>query len=393
MAVRRSPGPRNQDFGYEEMYEVEAPPYAPPPPDPADEISEPVDNFSYPPVTFSGFEPSKMNAEHAQESPKYAFQQVFGSGGTWEDLQKQYPDFFKDWQREGDKIFYRGSGGPHEAFNGITGFDIQIDTENGGPFAWQPLEGFGGAPSGAPPGLFNGMSGFGGFGSGNGQTVGSGSGGGSSSSAPMFGNEVMNQLRGLFPNGAFNQDVVNRRTEIAAEDLHRAQLRRHKQNQALLANRGLVGEGDDMSGPELTALGLMNEDIGDQYGNAVSGIYADESARADDRMIQALSIAAGMTMEEAKNALGWGQLGLNRELGLGELGLGHRRAGIEETLGLGNLALGNMNAVNAHNLALGRFGLDRDMAQWQMQNGGIDQLIALLNIMNGQNNTSAGGFI
>lgn len=193
--------------------------------------------------------------------------------------------------------------------------------------------------------------------------------------------DLVAALKGLFPGGGFNQDIVNRRTDNVRDQLNRFRTSQNASNRASLANRGLIG-----SGPEITAQNRMEQGIADQFQNAVSGIYADESQNADSRMMQALGLFGGLGSDANR-------LALDRELGLGQLDLGWGRLGLDQTLGLGNLALGNMNGTNDYNLGLARLGLDRDRLQHEIESGNIDQIIQILSQWLAGANSSAGGYI
>jgi hypothetical protein len=175
--------------------------------------------------------------------------------------------------------------------------------------------------------------------------------------------DIMSQLQGFFQGGQPNQDIINRRTEGARENLNRFAKSRTATNQAALANRGLIGDG-----PEQTAQNRVEEDLADRYSQATSQIYADESGRADDRMLEALRMAAGIETS-----------GLDRDL--------------SRTLGLGNLAVQNDRNQNDYSLGMGGLGLDRDRLGWDIQSGGTDQLLTLLQLMMSGANTSADGYI
>lgn len=240
--------------------------------------------------------------------------------------------------------------------------------------------------------------------------------------------DMIGTLKGLFPDGAFNQDVVNRRTDISRDNLNRYGKSRMDTNRAILAERGTLG-----SGPEMTAMNRSEEDMASQFASAQSGIIADESENADQRMMQALSLAAGLSSEQAQNLIdtfratterdyGYGRLDLDRDrlgsdtdiasrrlsldemlgtgdlslrdrLGSGQLDLGNRNADIDEKLGLGNLALGNMNGQNSYNLGLAGFGLDRDRLAYDMENGDIDRLLAIIEQWNRGNTTASNGSV
>ena len=176
----------------------------------------------------------------------------------------------------------------------------------------------------------------------------------------------MNQLKSMFPDGAFNTDLVKRRTEGAREDLQSFEKSRNASNQAQLAERGLLGDG-----AEATAQNRVESDIADQYSRAASQIYGDESQRADGRMMQALQMAAGLTESEASllinQAMGNRRMDIDRELGMGNLGL-------QRELGYGQLGLG-----------WGNLQLDQNQ-------GDMDAMIRLLEQLYGGADTSSGGY-
>jgi hypothetical protein len=201
--------------------------------------------------------------------------------------------------------------------------------------------------------------------------------------APQSGgqSDLMGVLKGLFPGGLFNQGIVDRRTELAREDLGRQQKSRTASNRAALANRGLLGDG-----PEITAANRLETDIADQYSNAVSGIYASESENADQRMMQALGLASNLSMEDARNAVDWFRAQTDR-------GLGYGRLDLDRMLGTGDLALRNTGMANQYNLDLGRLGLDRDRLLAEIENGNIDQLIQLIQQYLQGSANSSGGYV
>jgi hypothetical protein len=243
------------------------------------------------------------------------------------------------------------------------------------------------------------------LGMGGGGSVGGSAGGGSSSnsSKPGFDSASLKEaLAGLFPNGNFNQNTVNRRVDNVRGSLESARKSRLQTNQALLADRGLIG-----SGPEMTAYKNMDEDLFNQEIQGTNDAYAHESDAADSRMMQALQIAAGMTADEAAQAVNWfrAQNDATRNsndfaLGQGQLALGNRNTDLgyynsdhDFSLGQGRLAIDNMNGVNTANLGMGRLALDRDALQHAIQSGDMDRLIEILRIQQGGASTSAGGYL
>lgn len=206
----------------------------------------------------------------------------------------------------------------------------------------------------------------------------------SSSSSSM--DDIGNELKKLFPSGLYNNQLVSDRTSSAADDLNRQRKSRMATNRAVLADRGLLG-----SGPEMTAMNRMEEDLYDQFTGSVRDIRADESSNADERMMLALTTAAGLSTDQARLVLDRFKAENEDKFNMGSLSLGHRNAGITETLGLGNLALGNLNATNSYNLGLGNLGLGRDTLNSGNTNTRVDQLIDLLEIyMRGAGITTEG---
>lgn len=169
-----------------------------------------------------------------------------------------------------------------------------------------------------------------------------------------WGGDLMSALKGLFPGGAFNQDIVNRRTDNARGTLEAQRKSSMKNNEAYLAERGLIG-----SGPQADAANSLESRLFGQFGQAQNDIFANESENADKRMIAALQAATGVNADEAANAVRQYSAATERGLGDKNIGLGYYKAGNDYELGRGNLALGNMNATNEYNLGAGRLGLDQ----------------------------------
>lgn len=294
-------------------------------------------------------------AQEAAPAPfdRQAFQNDWMStSGTWDDFIGSHPQY---------KGQVTARNGSKDVFNIPGGEVLDLVGDQGGKNAhnWTGTgfnqQGIPDAPAGRPPpSLFGSVNAYMG-----GQQGGPGSNLGTS--------DLMSTLKGLFPGGLFNQDTVSRRTENAREDLARQSKSRNATNRAALASRGLIGDG-----PEQTAQNRAESDIADQYSNAVSGIYADESDNADQRMMQALQLAAGLSSEEAKLIVDQFRAQTERSGMEGSLALGNRNAGIDEMLGLGNLALGNTRASNDYNLGKGQLDLgwnNADIEEWLATQG------------------------
>lgn len=167
---------------------------------------------------------------------------------------------------------------------------------------------------------------------------GSGSGGSSSGSGKM--DDVYGYLKGLFPGGGFNQDVVNRRLDSVRGNLEGARKSALKNNEAYLAERGLIG-----SGPQADASESLTSRLFGQFGSAYNDIYSKESENADNRMIAALQAATGMSEHEAQNQIEWFRAQSDNALGFGNLAARNKESDISKLLGSGNLDVARQNAA------------------------------------------------
>lgn len=158
-----------------------------------------------------------------------------------------------------------------------------------------------------------------------------------------------------------------------------------------------------LNSQDASTMNRMDEELFDAQAGAVRDIYGDESQRADSRMMQALSTAAGLSSEQARQVIDKYRADNekaynegNLELGRGNLDLGNRRLASDDSLGRGRLkldtelgrgnlalgrgqlALGHKNSNQQYNLGTAGLGLDRDRLAWDMSSGNTDQLIKLL---------------
>ena len=189
-----------------------------------------------------------------------------------------------------------------------------------------------------------------------------------------YADELMGALRGLFPGGGFNQNTVNLRTESARENLNRFGKSRGKSNAVALAERGLIGDG-----PEITAMNRLEEELAGLYGGAVRDIYADESDNADQRMLGALGIGGNIAQSQGGNLVDWDANQKGNQLAQGRLSL-------DRTLGTGQLALQNRGQTLDDDFR----NRDLDAA---IESGDWEKMIRLLELYGGGADTAAGGFI
>jgi hypothetical protein len=350
------------------------------------------------------------------QAPAFDATQQVGHNGSINGMNReQYRD---DWLSSGGKNnadldkWLATHGGVRQGKNGVvmTPFGEQIDmgqsfSAGDGRAQWGGVGGGGSKPASTASMMMPGMGG----GAGGGST-GSGPGGsasGSASSGPaMSMDQIMKFLGPLMTNGGgFNEGAFGRRLDSVRGALDRQKKSTLDSQRAIMADRGLLSEGPNhQSGVENTNLGRIDQNISDQFSNELNSVYADESDRADQRMISALQMATGMTEEQARNAVQYAGISSNERLGhernandltlgMGNLDLGRSRDAHDFSLGQGNLALGNLNAMNGYNLGAGRLALDQENSAYDHQNTSVDDLIKLLQIqMNGADISSNGHY-
>lgn len=200
-------------------------------------------------------------------------------------------------------------------------------------------------------------------------------------------NWLRSMLKGIGTNGALNQDIISRRASNASDRLNAGRKSQLATNEAYLASRGLIGDG-----PQKTANENLESRLGQSFNDAMNEIYANEGENADSRMMQALSLAAGLDIADANRLVDWFRAQTERDSSEGQLGLGWGRLGLDTTLGQGQLALGNMNGVNNFNLGLAQLGLDRDKFLSGIDQQDYDRLMQLIEQLNSAGQTSAGGY-
>jgi hypothetical protein len=166
-----------------------------------------------------------------------------------------------------------GIGGPEPEFNQPQAIDDPV-----GPS--QPQEAIG-APTGpaAPPPAPTPLS-----------------GGMTSQTASQ---SLQQQLQQILGNPAgFNQGVVDSRVESARENVDRFRNSQLDTMMAQLAERGLVGSGGEFEGRA-----NLEEQLAGIFGTSLRDIYADASQAGDDQVVELISLATGLSVEEAKRAV------------------------------------------------------------------------------------------
>lgn len=297
---------------------------------------------------------AKLGSDHANKSPKYAFASVMqnypnteeGRQAGFKELQTKFPQFFGNWELEGDdSIKWNGQGQLHEAFQGHDNFDTwrNASGEDGGPGGWQwntnredllPPEQRGqtGGPGMSLASMSGGRGGYGGGFDGVHSRSGS-----SSSFAGYDGFEAYT------PPEPFQAP-----TEADMQQDPGYQFRVNQGAKAMTNSasaKGLLRSGGTLK----DFLGYGQDMASQEYGN----VYGRRASEYDRQA------GMGFQANQANNA---GRLGFrtgdqNFALGQGNLGLGYHRAGNDYSLGMANVGLGYHQANNAYSLGQGQLGL------------------------------------
>jgi hypothetical protein len=160
--------------------------------------------------------------------------------------------------------------------------------------------------------------------------------------------------------GGLDEGQIASRYESARELLDKGRRTMVGDLRGDLASRNLLSEPGIPQGAEIGGLERITESIAPEFSRALRDIYTDESAKADTRLMTSLSMALNVSQQEAQTMLA----------ALGQ--------GTDRQTALANIALQSLSQNQAWSMFLAQFGLDRDMALWQMQNGQIDQILPIL---------------
>jgi hypothetical protein len=173
--------------------------------------------------------------------------------------------------------------------------------------------------------------------------------------------------------GALNEGRLNTRIEGARERLERARRGQTEQAQAELAARGLVSQPGIQQGAEKTAIGEISETLGEDFSTALRDIEVAESQAADERLISALGLAAGMTRDQAQTLLG-------------AVGAENQRQAI-----LAEIAMETLKTNTTWNMFLAQYGLDRDRLMFDLANGRMEEILPILSMFLQTLNSARGG--
>lgn len=293
----------------------------------------------------SGWDPTKW-ADPNYWSPKYAI------GRLQTAMDTRSPEFLQAIQR-----MYPGATLDKDILNlpGVGPVDIFVDEEGARLPGWMPQDQGGpgsalGSHSGSLQGALAGLLGPGGPGGAPG-----GAGGGSQGDLWPYIQDILG--------GGFNANRVDQLASAAQDRLGRFKTQTLAEDRAILADRGLAG-----SGAEVSALTNLDAQLGGEFSSILREIMADEGSQSSNRIIAALGSGTDLSTNELRSAV-------QRELGLGQLGLGYYTADQDYSLGIGNLGLGRDQLANA------------------IRQGDMGSIIAILQVLMGQNQTNNEGYI
>jgi len=265
-----------------------------------------------------------------------------------------------------DKIDFKDGRGPVD--------DITAE----GDFAFMPGAGIGAGGAGSVGGRsVGGVGGAGGFGGPS-----SGAGGasvadalaqlGQTGSTP-YGQNIASTLMDIIRGG--HAPDLSRRLVSAREDEAHGMQGMVNDARGALADRGILSEPGVEQGPEIGAITRLTEQLAPSFASSISDIEQHGMDLEHEQLQNALSLATGLSSDQAKNIIG---------------AFG---AGTQLQLGLAQIALGQLQSDRQWQQFLANFGLDHDRIMEELRQGRTDQIIRLIDIFQNNTDTSAGGYI
>lgn len=142
-----------------------------------------------------------------------------------------------------------------------------------------------------------------------------------------------------------------------------------------LAAAGTLSEPGTPQGPTSDAISRISYNLAPKYASAVSEIESHAMDMANSNVMSALSLATGLSENEAANVLSAAGEGTQRQ----------------QTLA--NIALGTLDRNIQWNEFLANYGLNRDQIAEQLQQGRTGQVIQLLQLFLNSAQIATGGYI
>lgn len=144
---------------------------------------------------------------------------------------------------------------------------------------------------------------------------------------------------------------------------------------AALAARGLASPRGASQGAEATAIGRISQNIAPTYAQAVTDINSHAIDVANTSVMQALSMATGLSESDATTILNTVGTGTARQTALA------------------NIALKTLEDNMQWNEFLANFGLQKDQIAEQLAQGRINSLVPLLSLFLQMSGQAAGGYL
>lgn len=171
------------------------------------------------------------------------------------------------------------------------------------------------------------------------------------------------------------EDRAADRALLLQDRFQRAQQGLVEQGRANLANRGLASQPGVPQGAEGGLVRRITERIAPDFAAALREVELEESARADERQLQALSLATGFSDAQARRVLD-------------AIGAGQQRQQM-----LADIALDTLDRNIYWNQFLAEFGLQREELMHTIRQGNLTLLIPLFEQFQQLLSQARGGYI
>ena len=189
-----------------------------------------------------------------------------------------------------------------------------------------------------------------------------------------YGQSVASTIAQLINQGGLTQPTQARLTAARDAEAKAFQGQLSDARDALAA-QGTLSEPGMPQGPLEEAISRITYNLGPAYAREVSGIESGAMDTANKNVMDALTMATGLSHDQAQNVLQAIGTGTNRQTALGQI------------------ALQTLNTNVQWQEFLAQYGLDTDKVMEELQQGRIAQIAPLLSAFLQAAQVSAGGFI
>ena len=194
--------------------------------------------------------------------------------------------------------------------------------------------------------------------------------------ATEFGQSLQEQIMGILGRGGrLDDDTANLEFENARSLIDRARRSQTNEARAALAGRGQLSVPGIEQGGNRSTIGRIEERLAPFFSQAVRDISINQGQRADRRFGQALSAGGSLASGGATNLLGAGNLALGQQEFVTKS------------------ALDNLDQNRQWNEFLATHGLDREKIMFEMEQGNIESVMAIIQQFLQASQISAGGSI